>query len=201
MRGSHPFKKLEKKYFLPLNEGFPYVISTMKSKWGEMWSKWISQDGTPPPAVPAQFERCELFLSFREVAIQGNMRAGSATRLPFCQRPHSPPSLHTPLLLLVNKPMTVLLKEEANVNIHNCISARSMLFWAYSMMYLFLVFKYDWSQNESNGEGGGSLLSQFGAENSKRHGVYLQKKGPPSAIYNFNLYGQNARFGGFSTFS
>ena len=47
----------------------------------------------------------------------------------------------------------------------------------------------------------GSFFSQFGAENSKRHGVYLQKKGPPSAIYNFNLYGQNARFGGFSTFS
>ena len=147
------------------------------SQSGEkLWSKWISQDSTPPSAVPAQFERCELFLSFREVAIQGNMRAGSATRLPFCQPPHSPPSFHTPLLLLVNKPMTVLLKEEANINIHNCISARSMLFWAYSMMYLFLVFKYDWSQNESNGEGGGSLLSQFGAENSKRHGVHLQKK-------------------------
>ena len=47
----------------------------------------------------------------------------------------------------------------------------------------------------------GSFFSQFEAENSKRHGVYLQKKGPPSAIYNFNLYGQNARFGGFSTFS
>ena len=47
----------------------------------------------------------------------------------------------------------------------------------------------------------GSFFSQFGAENSKRHGVYLQKKGPPPAIYNFNLYGQNARFSGFSTFS
>ena len=47
----------------------------------------------------------------------------------------------------------------------------------------------------------GSFFSQFGAENSKTHGVYLEKKGPPSAIYNFNLYGQNARFGGFSTFS
>ena len=33
----------------------------------------------------------------------------------------------------------------------------------------------------------GSFFSQFGAENSKRHGVYLQKKGPPSVIYNFNL--------------
>ena len=99
------------------------------SQSGEnMWGKWISQDGTPPPAVPAQFERCESFLSFREVAIQGNMRAGSATRLPFCQPPHSPPSFHTPLLLLVNKPMTVLLKEEVNINIFNCISARSILF-------------------------------------------------------------------------
>ena len=33
-------------------------------------------------------------------------------------------------------------------------------------------------------------------ENSKRHWVYLFQKRLPSAIYNFNLYGQNAHLGG-----
>ena len=39
----------------------------------------------------------------------------------------------------------------------------------------------------------GSFVNQFGAESSKSHGVYLQRKGPSTAIFNlakFHFFGE-----------